>query len=837
MNENISDSEVIYSFEDKSEDRSLKSGQMPRLVPGEQNAPIFTGERIKEFLEVYELITSKNNSRERTLLFPFYCRKDLQLKIKRTISYENRDWQEFKLMLRRKFKEHVPDDPLESLKKLVSKEIISRDFFCFVDDFEYETSKLERSGDITLSQKSLYFIKALPSELVDLKEEEIYDSGQLLSYEKLLQIFSKLCTAKNNLRKVRKASQGIEFKDATKDEINSNGNPKQISDLIQQMSALTLLYQQNIEQKKISSSKRGNMEEFTPTCIYCDGPHEKRNCKVLDKDLELGVVKLNQKYLIINSAGEILQPNWGKGGIKANIINSSNSRLMTAVLLPENITDASMYNQNITKNSTMEIIPEEEFTNIVAGLATKRKLINNNGTEGCEKDKQNKEDTQSSKRTKETNITEERAEKNNNSIDSEDIPLMSQLLETPNSRIPLIESETDIIDLQKYKVKANVVKDIYAHSLIQKCKELKIEVSLEELASVSPLLRKSLNDEFKLKRIADVSRVSIPKALDGGWSKKYIAVGSGRIMGRIQGAEVNMLFDEGSEVNIMSKSVYTALESLGRAKMNTTLKWQMKDANSGLSSLVGMVPHCVIEIQSCKVEIPIFVSDTIKEAVILGRPWETKSRVLKDNRADSSLWYTIIDEFDGSIACFCVNDNTDTLRYEMTQDIEANYLVASKRIEILNQNQYIYNQLNQINYIADVRTRYKKIINKIKPVATQLLDHKSPGLLDTYIQKNSKCKLAYPNSILSKERLEKMVIGNGNLTLEEADLFYNCLKRCSKAFAFEPKDMGLLKETIELPVKAETVSHVPWTSKQIPVPRAIVDESLLMVRTLTHGLP
>ncbi|OMJ19274.1 hypothetical protein AYI69_g6694, partial [Smittium culicis] len=131
-------------------------------------------------------------------------------------------------------------------------------------------------------------------------------------------------------------------------------------------------------------------------------------------------------------------------------------------------------------------------------------------------------------------------------------------------------------------MKAKIVNKNLTEVLIQKCKELKIELTLEELASVSPVVRKSLNEEFKVKRVTEVKKIENSVKFNfEDWKSDYLAVGSGRKIGIIQGAEIEVLFDEGSEVNLMSIEVYKALESLGRAKLNTDIKWQMKDANSG----------------------------------------------------------------------------------------------------------------------------------------------------------------------------------------------------------------------------------------------------------------
>ncbi|PWA01038.1 hypothetical protein BB558_002884 [Smittium angustum] len=190
---------------------------MPKLLPGKQHSPINIGERVSEFLEVYEIITSKNNSKEKTLLFPFYCTKEIQSSIKRTKSFESRNWEDFKVMLRRRYIDPITTDPLEHINKLVNKGTLFEGFLSFVDEFEYESKKLESAGEISGG-------------------EELYSDGKLLEYSKLLKIFSSLCQAKEKLKRIMHS------------EATSAGHvgapliyEDKMEDLIKQMSALTLI--------------------------------------------------------------------------------------------------------------------------------------------------------------------------------------------------------------------------------------------------------------------------------------------------------------------------------------------------------------------------------------------------------------------------------------------------------------------------------------------------------------------------------------------------------------------------------------------------------------------
>ncbi|OMJ09724.1 hypothetical protein AYI69_g10537 [Smittium culicis] len=512
-------------------------------------------------------------------------------------------------MLKRKFKESAPDDSLEPIRLLSSKGTIGENYFCFIQEFEYEARKLEKDGELSSAQIASYFLKAMPYDIVMQKGEEIYGGDKLKSYEHLKEKFSSVCSIKGKLQKILPAEHNEETGGKS---ISSSLNNNTLEELIKDMEAITLMYKSNMSNKDKPPSSYNFQSPRKISCIYCEDDHRKRDCEILDQDLKLGLVKIGERGMILSIKGAELPPNWGNGGIKATINHTSNSRAITV--------------QNL------------EFDPDIECFATSGRKSSENSEISNYKH---------NKKFKDSNL------KDTSEID-EDTPLADvskKLKEIESSKAKQFESE---FNGDPYKVKANVVNECLLGVLTDNIKELKIQVSLEELVSVSPAVRKSINNEFKLKRVADVREISNLGIKEGDdWKKMYLSVGSGRAIGRINGAEIHILFDQGSEDNLMSLDVYNALNSLGRANMNRKVKWKMKDANSGTSELLGDIENCEIEAERCRSRVHIFVSTSIKESVILGRPWDVKSRVLKDNRQDGSLWYTIKDEFNGGVSTFC----------------------------------------------------------------------------------------------------------------------------------------------------------------------------------------
>ncbi|OMJ17958.1 hypothetical protein AYI70_g5642 [Smittium culicis] len=186
-----------------------------------------------------------------------------------------------------------------------------------------------------------------------------------------------------------------------------------------------------------------------------------------------------------------------------------------------------------------DLISCKNFKNLVNNLAAKRSL---------------NDDTSNNKKKKKYYAR--------NNLNPEDIPLFDGMEKIVSNDEELIYFSQ--FDNPNYKMKAKIVNKNLTEALIQKCKELKIELTLEELTTVSPVVRKCLNEEFKVKRVTEVKKVensvNSVKLNSEDCKSDYLAVGSRRKICIIQEAEIEVLFDEGSNVNLISIEVYKALE-------------------------------------------------------------------------------------------------------------------------------------------------------------------------------------------------------------------------------------------------------------------------------------
>ncbi|OMJ18869.1 hypothetical protein AYI69_g6851, partial [Smittium culicis] len=316
------------------------------------------------------------------------------------------------------------------------------------------------------------------------------------------------------------------------------------------------------------------------------------------------------------------------------------------------------------------------------------------------------------------------------------------------------------------------------------------------------MIRKSINDDFKPKRVVLAENITTGKSIPNNkpmgtndWKTEYLAVGSGR------------------EVNIMSTEVYGALKSLDRVVLDDSISWNLIDENQGSSKMLGVCNHVEVEVAGAIVRVPIFVSENTKTQVIMGRPWDIKNRVLKDNRADGSLWYTVRDEITGAASSFCVNDIIDHRRYK-------NNLLSNRSGDPNTSQILVCVQPNEgpPEYCTEVMTRYKSVKKKVLPVPKALKDSKYPSILQS--DKFSEVNKEKINS----ERLDNLVTGGGNLSPSEISYFKTALQSCDRGFSFTPKEMGMLNENVEELIKVETVENIPWMHKPYPIPKGIQEE-------------
>lgn len=139
---------------------------------------------------------------------------------------------------------------------------------------------------------------------------------------------------------------------------------------------------------------------------------------------------------------------------------------------------------------------------------------------------------------------------------------------------------------------------------------------------------------------------------------------------------------------------------------------------------------------------------------------------------------------------------------------------------------------------------YKRVINKVKPVATTLpedyrIQRRRPSdPLATLPPVLTDPPPFNSGSRLTQERLDALNINrHGFLQPEEVRFLTHILLTHELVLAWDDSERGQFKSSYFDPVRIPTVEHVPWSHKNIPIPPGILQEVMKIIKDkLTAGV-
>ena len=114
--------------------------------------------------------------------------------------------------------------------------------------------------------------------------------------------------------------------------------------------------------------------------------------------------------------------------------------------------------------------------------------------------------------------------------------------------------------------------------------------------------------------------------------RPLFAKGSPTAQGWIGESQLDFVLDSGSEICVMPEEVFRA-SRLPWAKA----KWAMVNVDGGVSHLRKVCTNAPVRIHEVVIPVHIFVSEHLKGIVLLGRPFEVRSRLKSSNLTDGSL--------------------------------------------------------------------------------------------------------------------------------------------------------------------------------------------------------
>lgn len=133
---------------------------------------------------------------------------------------------------------------------------------------------------------------------------------------------------------------------------------------------------------------------------------------------------------------------------------------------------------------------------------------------------------------------------------------------------------------------------------------------------------------------------------------------------------------------------------------------------------------------------------------------------------------------------------------------------------------------------------YKKVANKVKPVATTMPAHariircipEDPLQSLPLLSQNPPA--FHPGSRLSQNRMDDLgVFKNDFLWPEECKLAAQVLSNNELALAWDESEKGRFRDDYFPPVIIPTIEHIPWADCQPPIPPSIRDEVIRLIKS------
>ena len=132
---------------------------------------------------------------------------------------------------------------------------------------------------------------------------------------------------------------------------------------------------------------------------------------------------------------------------------------------------------------------------------------------------------------------------------------------------------------------------------------------------------------------------------------------------------------------------------------------------------------------------------------------------------------------------------------------------------------------------------YKKVENRVKPVATTLpeefrINRKFPSNpLESLPKVPTKAPPFEPGERYTQERRDVNPVNNEEfLTTDEKEIIHWMMKTHEMAFAWDESEKGVFSTEYFEPVVIPTIEHIPWVLKNIPIPRGIYEKVVDIIK-------
>ena len=365
-------------------------------------------------------------------------------------------------------------------------------------------------------------------------------------------------------------------------------------------------------------------------------------------------------------------------------------------------------------------------------------------------------------------------------------------------------------------------------------------VTLAELMSISPELRKETMDHCKTQRVPVATSPDLsPSALVSALMIEHVnPLRELKVV--VNGVKEEFgLLDGGSEIVIMREDLWKEVN----VPVNTSRRMRMEAANGSTSELPGCAEMLEIEVEGLKTWAHAFIVPSAPYRLLLGRPWHRLVR-LSQEETEESVLVTIHDPCDPSNARTCAtkarssSQKPGSFAAAVTwSPVDSPEVVDARScLSVVDVAEKILASHYDLDSVRRVLA-YKKVENKVKPVATTMPDaariHRRfpENPLDSLPLLSSKPPEFSPGVRLSQERMDKLgVLTNEFLWPEERKLVAQVLRNNEMGLAWDESEKGRFRDDYLSPVVIPTIEHTPWAHRQPPIPPGIRDEVLKLIQ-------
>ncbi|KAL2641281.1 hypothetical protein R1flu_008868 [Riccia fluitans] len=419
-----------------------------------------------------------------------------------------------------------------------------------------------------------------------------------------------------------------------------------MDELLKGMRDLSIKFSR-LKDKKIGGEGRfGTRQAWIQRCIWCDAQeHVRRDCEDFQENLWQGVIFWKEGEIALRDTRDVLQPNFGKGGMKKIVNDFQATHVVAAV-------EATSYGARASHVSRGELASDGYVE------PTKSQY------EALVEEKRRREDAREGTSTKrQTRLEKSGQEPLPADVVMEETPrqaekgkeLMKEKVKGPNYKLQSdIEAATDLKEIFEEQIRNSKIEFTLCqilgiakrefHDVIKRKRHMTGEmeqvtvhvmdsvVSKEEEEEIATCCQQNTDKEKHVRFVDEVVEDGVVNP--SHFTRNHWARAIGEALVKLENLEelVVALIDHGSNENVYEK---------GKWPIGTNHNWMIRVANSSFGKLFGACADIKVKIGDVVVEQNMFVQETTSYPMVLGQPFIIVVRMERKVMDDGSAYSRI----------------------------------------------------------------------------------------------------------------------------------------------------------------------------------------------------